>query len=206
MTPLSVVPTSEEAEPAADANVPTEETFSLSVLPALPDAVQSATPVAMSDAESPLNARIGKAMHRLLEWGVVTFDANPRTLAAVTAAGQEFSLSPLDAQKAAELARSIATGAGSWAWHPDVVAWQGNEVDMLYQGQALRLDRLVQRKDGSANGQWWVLDYKSAPNPERQPQLISQLQTYRAAVEHAYPGAMVKAAFLTGDGQVVEVP
>ena len=102
------------------------------------------------------------------------------------------------------MAQRIASGEGAWAWHPDVIAWQGNEVDMLYQGQALRLDRLVQRKDAQASGHWWVLDYKSAPAPQLQPELVSKMRTYRAAVQQAYPGAVVKAAFLTGDGRVVE--
>ena len=69
----------------------------------------------------------------------------------------------------------------------------------------LRLDRLVQRKDAGHAGHWWVLDYKSAALPEQQPALIAQMQAYRAAVQRAYPGAVVKAAFLTGLGAVVEI-
>ena len=163
---------------------------------------ETATLTAMSaDA---LSARIGKAMHRLLEWGVVAFDGAPIPPAAVAAAAHEFALSPGQAENAAQMAQSIASGEGAWAWQPDVIAWQGNEVDMLYQGQALRLDRLVQRKDAQAEGHWWVLDYKSAPTPQLQPELVSKMQTYRAAVQQAYPGAVVKAAFLTGDGRMVE--
>ncbi|MBK9344934.1 MAG: UvrD-helicase domain-containing protein [Burkholderiales bacterium] len=44
-------------------------------------------------------------------------------------------------------------------------------------------------------GQWWVLDYKSAPQPQLQTALRVQLQTYRAAVERAQPGHVVRAAF-----------
>ena len=205
MAPLSVVPTETEDEPALNTDAISEETFSLPVLPPLPDTSQSSVLLAVAAAESPLNARIGKAMHRLLEWGVVAFDGAPIPAAAVAAAAHEFALSPDQAQHAADMAQRIASGKGAWAWQPDVIAWQGNEVDMLYQGQALRLDRLVQRKDAQANGQWWVLDYKSAPSPQLQPELVSKMQTYRAAVQQAYPGAVVKAAFLTGDGRVVEV-
>lgn len=204
MTPLSVVPSADEAEPPLDTSATPGETFSLPVLPPLPDTLQSTPQTAAAVAESPLNARIGKAMHRLLEWGVVAFDGAPIPAAAVAAAAHEFALSPDQAQNAADMAQRIASGEGAWAWQPDVIAWQGNEVDMLYQGQALRLDRLVQRKDAQAQGHWWVLDYKSAPAPQLQPELISKMQTYRAAVQQAYPGAVVKAAFLTGDGRVVE--
>jgi ATP-dependent helicase/nuclease subunit A len=99
----------------------------------------------------------------------------------------------------------IRAGGGAWAWQPGVVAWQGDEVDLVFQGQPLRLDRLVQRKDAGHEGQWWVLDYKSAPEPELQPALKAQLRAYRFAVQLIYPEAVVKAAFLTGLGTVVEL-
>ncbi len=85
------------------------------------------------------------------------------------------------------------------------MAWQGNEVGLVYAGKDLRLDRLVQRKDAGHEGHWWVLDYKSAVAPELQAALVAQLQAYRAAVQLIYPDAPVKAAFLTGRGTVVEV-
>jgi ATP-dependent helicase/nuclease subunit A len=69
----------------------------------------------------------------------------------------------------------------------------------------LRLDRLVQRKDAGHDGHWWVLDYKSAGAPQQQAALMAQMQAYRAAVRKIYPEAPVKAAFLTGQGTVVEV-
>jgi len=46
---------------------------------------------------------------------------------------------------------------------------------LLYQGQCLRLDRLAQLRD------------------------------YRAAVQAIYPDAVVKAAFLTAHGALIEV-
>ena len=67
------------------------------------------------------------------------------------------------------------------------------------------MDRLVRRQDAGYEGQWWVLDYKTAPAPELQPALISQMRTYRAAVQLIYPDATVKAAFLTGLGTMVEL-
>ena len=138
-------------------------------------------------------------MHRLLEWG------GDLTTAQIAAVAREFALSPSQAARASALAQRIMAGEGAWAWRDDVVAWQGNELDLVHEGQALRLDRLVQRKDAGHAGHWWVLDYKSADAPERQPALVSQMQAYRAAVQRAYPGATVKAAFLTGLGAVVEV-
>jgi ATP-dependent helicase/nuclease subunit A len=173
--------------------------FQLQVLPCLPKTPALAALAEAREDEDAASARIGKAMHRLLEWGGAVSSQQ------VTAVAREFRLSPAQAAQAAALAQRILTGEGAWAWRPDAVAWQGNEVDLVYQGQPLRLDRLVQRKDAGFEGQWWVLDYKSAPEPERQPALVAQLQAYRAAVQLIYPGAPVNAAFLTGQGTVVEV-
>lgn len=173
--------------------------FYLPELPALPEALVAAAPAGAQVDEDSLKARIGKAMHRLLEWG------GALSAEHLKAAAREFRLSPAQGAEAAGLARRILAGEGAWAWRPEAVAWQGNEVDLVYAGQALRLDRLVQRKDTGHEGHWWVLDYKSAMAPELQPALVAQLQAYRAAVQLIYPGAPVKAAFLTGKGTVVEV-
>jgi ATP-dependent helicase/nuclease subunit A len=201
--PCPVPAPSNDAAPAGDNsqesdagvfNLPT-----LPVLPALPPVDAGSLPPGARDDDDSAQARIGKAMHRLLEWGGASTAAQ---LAAVT---REFALSPAQAARAQTLAQRILAGEGAWAWQADVLAWQGNEMDLVHEGQALRLDRLVQRQDAGHEGHWWVLDYKSADAPERQPALIAQMQTYRAAVQRAYPGATVKAAFLTGRGTLVEV-
>ena len=173
--------------------------FLLAELPALPAVKPSVLPQDLPVEESRIDAHIGKAMHRLLEWG------GPSSAAHVGAVAREFRLSPAQALQASALAQRILKGAGAWAWHESAVAWQGNEVDLVYRGQPLRLDRLVQRKDAGHEGHWWVLDYKSAIAPEQQPALKAQLRVYRAAVQLIYPGATVKAAFFTGQGTVVEL-
>ena len=173
--------------------------FNLQELPALSE-ITALQPAAETwDDEDSSIARIGKAMHRLLEWG------GNRSSQHVTAVAREFCLNPAQATHAAALAQRIFEGEGAWAWQQDAVAWQGNEVDLVYRGQPLRLDRLVQRKDAGYEGQWWVLDYKSAGTPQQQPALVTQLKDYQAAVQLIYPGAVVKAAFLTGQGTAVEV-
>jgi ATP-dependent helicase/nuclease subunit A len=70
----------------------------------------------------------------------------------------------------------------------------------------LRIDRLVLRRGvGDAEGQWWVLDYKSTSQPQLQPELREQLLSYRAAVAQAQPGQAVRAAFLTAHGSLIEL-
>ena len=103
------------------------------------------------------------------------------------------------------MAARILQGESAWAWDPAVVGWQGNEVELMVQGQLLRLDRLVQRKDAGHAGHWWVLDHKSPHAPQDKPELVQQLRDYRAAVQAIYPGDVVKAAFLTGQGALVEI-
>jgi ATP-dependent helicase/nuclease subunit A len=100
------------------------------------------------------------------------------------------------------MAQRILQGDGAWAWDPQHVDWQDNEVELLAGGGLLRLDRLVRRRD---SGEWWVLDYKSSAHPERQPQLVAQMRRYREAVAAAHPGAVVRIAFLTAQGAMVAV-
>ena len=186
------------AQPA-DSAAGNADSFTLLELPALPESMlRGPAPDLMQDEDSP-SARIGKAMHRLLEWGGQSPQAH------VVAAAREFGLNPTQADEACRLAQRIWQGDGAWAWDENAVAWQGDEVDLVYQGQPLRLDRLVQRTDAGHEGHWWVLDYKSALDPELQPALRLQLANYRAAVQLIYPQATVKAAFLTGQGTVVEL-
>jgi ATP-dependent helicase/nuclease subunit A len=140
---------------------------------------------------------MGQAMHRLLEW------AQPGAALPVEhlrAAAREFSLDLQAARAAAALAQRIRSGKGAWAWDSASLDWHGNEVTLIHEGQTLRIDRLVRHRE---SGAWWVLDYKSAARPERDASLIAQLNRYRDAVQQAYPGETVRAAFLTGQGELV---
>jgi ATP-dependent helicase/nuclease subunit A len=161
-------------------------------LPAAPPGQPSALPVAEPDS---IESRIGKAMHRMLEWGRIS---DPNTAAAA----REFQLTPQQAMAAAAMAGRILQGDAVWAWDPAIVAWSGNEVELQFEGQLLRMDRLLQRSD---NGHWWVLDYKSAWTPQDDPQLRSQLRSYRRALRAIYPDAVVRAAFLTAPGRFYEL-
>ena len=157
--------------------------------------IASGTEVAQADS---LSARLGKAMHRLLEWGS-TSTGN------MQACVREFMLTPAQGLEAAVMAQRILRGQGAWSWDKDTVAWQGNEVELVFQGQLLRLDRLVQRKDADNAGQWWVLDYKSAELPQNQAELVEKMHDYRAAVQAIYPQDVVRCAFLTAQGTLIEV-
>jgi len=115
---------------------------------------------------------------------------------------REFRLTGQALEDVAAMADRILRGEGAWAWDPASVDWAENEVEIHHAGQLLRLDRLVRQREG---GVWWVLDYKSAARPERDADLLAQMQRYRRAVAAAHPGASVKLAFLTGQGRMVVV-
>ncbi len=166
---------------------------------------------ALAEASTPAG-RQGEAMHQLLEQAGL----GGQPLDVLRSAGWErarigqlvrdFDLTAEAAEAAAAMARRILAGEGAWAWDPAQIDRAVNEAPLVHQGQSLRLDRLVRRRaTAQSPACWWVLDYKSATQPERQPQLMAQLRLYRTAVQAQVGDEPVSAAFLTGDGRLVEV-
>ena len=153
----------------------------------------------IADAASDRASAFGQAMHRLLEWATPGVPVPP---AQVLAVAREFALDPGAARDAAAMAERVRAGQGAWAWQAESIDWQGNEVELSHGGQRLRIDRLVRHRE---SGAWWVLDYKSAALPQQDVALIAQMQRYREAVRAANPDATVRAAFLTGQGELVEL-
>ncbi len=147
--------------------------------------------------------RFGLALHRLLQWRPTptrTFDwGNDHTQAVA----REFDLDAAQAREVLAMARRIVGGEAAWAWDAGQLDHWGNEVELFHQGALWRLDRLVRRRD---SGDWWVLDYKSAAHPERQPELLAQMQRYRAAMAAARPGETVRLAFINAQGRLIELP
>ncbi|MDP4078179.1 exodeoxyribonuclease V subunit beta [Acidovorax sp. A1169] len=176
----------------------------------------AASPGALAPAQSTPESRLGDAMHQLLEQagvagmslaGLRTHGWPPVRLARLA---QDHEITAAAAARAAQLAQRILAGEGAWAWDPAEMDSAMNEAPLNHQGQSLRLDRLVRRPVGRQGPDpapgWWVLDYKSAAQPERQPGLMAQLHRYREAVRALMPGEPVHAAFLTGDGRMVVLP
>jgi ATP-dependent helicase/nuclease subunit A len=176
---------------------------------AVAEGIDPADPLA---ALSTPASRLGEAMHQLLEQAGVAGAplADLRTqgwpAARVARLAQDFDITVGAARIAAQIAQRILAGEGAWAWDANAVDTTINEAPLRYQGQSLRIDRLVHCHQPPERAGWWVLDYKSAAEPERQPALMAQLQRYRAAVQVQAPGERVWAAFLAGDGRMVRVP
>jgi ATP-dependent helicase/nuclease subunit A len=151
------------------------------------------------DEEAAVSSRMGQAMHRVLEWAVLGAREIPDALRRQ--AGLEFKLTPQQMQEVTQRAHAILMGEGAWAWDVAQVVWHANEVLVVIEGQMHRIDRLVQL----TNQDWWVIDYKSATDPQSHQDLTRQLRRYRQAVADLHPGASVKAAFFNALGQVQEL-
>lgn len=219
----------QEGSPQGTADAP--ESFVLAELPALPASARA--PVApdpggqvqdemgglrsaigtadLAAAASTPASRLGEAMHQLLEQagvagaGLADLRAHGWPAARVAHLARDFDITPAAARVAAQTAQRILAGEGAWAWDRAAVDTAINEAPLHVQGQSLRIDRLVHCYQSPERAGWWVLDYKSAAEPERQPALVAQLQRYRSAVQRQTPGERVYAAFLTGDGRLVRV-
>ncbi|KRD49169.1 DNA helicase UvrD [Acidovorax sp. Root275] len=209
-----------EADGVAARTGSMHDQFTLAELPVLPAELRTTLRVVEegtdpADLEASLSSpasRLGEAMHQLLEQAgvagvsLVELRAQGWPAARVARLAQDFDITVGAARVAAQTAQRILAGEGAWAWDATVVDTAINEAPLRYQGQSLRIDRLVHCHQPPERVGWWVLDYKSAAEPERQPALLAQLQRYRSAVRGQAPGEPVRAAFLTGDGRLVLVP
>ena len=155
-----------------------------------------------SDSEASL---LGRAVHRALEWAACQDAPGHIALDALCiAAAREFGAD------AAAVQRVVTAIFGSPACQPffDVreLIWAANEVSVVDAGELLRIDRLVHRRavDGEAEA-WWVLDYKLSHAPHQLDAYRQQLARYRRAVLRLQPGAVVRCAFITGGGALIEL-
>ncbi|WP_428425209.1 UvrD-helicase domain-containing protein [Methylibium sp.] len=146
-------------------------------------------------------ARLGRAVHRVLEWlpEAAALDA------AAAAAALEFALPAGAAARVAALA-AVVLGSPACARFFDrsALQWSGNEVAIAWRGAALRIDRLVALRT-PGGPEWWVLDYKLQHAPQAIEAYREQLAGYRDAVQALQPGEAVRAAFITGAGAVIEL-
>ena len=160
---------------------------------------------AVAMAPPSYGARLGRAVHRVLQWAAAAADA-PDYNALAGAAVAEFDLPPSAAQAAADYARTIRDSPALQRFlDARQFSWSADEFDIVHDGTLLRLDRLV-RFGPAADAHWWVLDYKLALDAAADAALHQQLERYRAAVQLLAPGAPVHAAIVTGDGALHELP
>nr|WP_316639001.1 UvrD-helicase domain-containing protein [uncultured Roseateles sp.] len=150
-------------------------------------------------------AAIGEALHRALEWASGTQGAVWPFAQLVAAAGRSFDLSAKQQQSLERAAEAIWRSPDCAPFFDAAsLSWAGNEVAINFQGQDLRIDRLVCRAE-QGHKTWWVLDYKLHPAPERDAGYRAQLARYREAITQLQPGDAVRCAFITGQGRLLEL-
>lgn len=191
-----------DAPLASGARATTRKVF-VTELPKLPADV-SGVPLTTRNADDSQAAKLGRAVHRMLQWSTASRQAvDFRALAA--AAGAEFDMPASAIEVAASYARTIRNSAALQRFFdPAQFAWGADEFDIVSEGQSLRIDRLV-RITAQQRSVWWVLDYKLAFDAAADEALRRQLARYRDAVQLLAGDAPVRAAFITGDGALHEL-
>ena len=144
-------------------------------------------------------ARLGRAVHRVLEW----LPAPERLGEACEFAAQAFDVEVGGAEEVRRIVGRILESPDCRPFFdPLQFDWSANELPIAWQGEQLRLDRLVRRRGADGRRQWWVLDHKLQHDPLTVPANLAQLSRYREAVRALNPGDDVQAAFITGAGKL----
>lgn len=167
-------------------------------------ALERPTPVPAPPPAESAQARLGRAIHRALEWASqqrnLVADEWPRL---ARAAASSFGLPNAAERQVLDALRAVLSGPRTGSLFDfRHLQWAGNEVPLTWQGQVLRADRVVQLAE---SGRWWVLDYKLAARPDEVDAYREQLRGYRAALQALQPGEPVHAAFVTADGRLLEI-
>jgi len=155
-------------------------------------------PAPTGAARDEAQARLGEAMHRVLEWVTGTGRA---AAPLVDAAAQMYGLdAPARERLAAAVDAILQSPECAPYFDPAQLDWAGNEVAIEHAGEDLRIDRLVRR-----DGAWWVLDYKLGSEPEHSAEYLAQMRRYREAVARLQPDEPVRSALITARGRFVPV-
>lgn len=184
---------------------------SLQVLPegALLPARAVQETVLPSSLQAPDLAWQGEVVHRVLEWATahpVSSRTPGRLRQWVQRARLQIEPSGHGADSVEEelLARvsRMLNHPSSASWlDPQQCEWAANEIDLAWNGQWLRLDRLVHKRDTDGLLTWWVIDFKWHEEPQRIEAYVQQMRRYCQAVQAIEPHARVKGAFINASGQ-----
>jgi ATP-dependent helicase/nuclease subunit A len=147
--------------------------------------------------------RLGRAVHRVLEWQPAPEELEAACLSACSSLG-------LVAEQAPVVRSVVASILGSPACRPFFDPQQydeaANELPLAWQGESLRLDRLVRRRHAEGYVEWWVLDYKMQFLPQGEAANVAQLKRYCDAVRALQPGERVRGGLIGGDGSLWVLP
>jgi ATP-dependent helicase/nuclease subunit A len=177
-------------------------------VPVLPRLTWQALPVVEVPVADATAARLGQAVHRVLEWaGQPGLQSDVDLEAAAQAAATTFALGKEGPARVRQIvARILGSADCARFFRGPSLHWAGNEVPVAWHGEALRIDRLVALADRPGGPKtWWVLDYKLNGTPAELAEYRLQMQRYVDAVSALQPGESVRGAFITGGGELVEL-
>ena len=206
-----------EPNPETPASGPTPDSAAmcneLPRLPPLPARLRANAPsLPPEDPERAELARLGKAVHRVLEM-ITTRPWSDRSAAVRealarqawrTVTQEEARPEPLTDERLQRLTWQVNRvlehpDAQPWL-DPAQLEWAANELVLWQDGRPIRIDRLVRRVTPQGR-QWWVLDYKLSESPETLPAYREQMHNYLRAVQPLAGGDPVFGAFITGTGE-----
>jgi hypothetical protein len=175
------------------------------VLPTLKHGARAVGPAVLP--YDPVAARLGQAVHRVLEWagrpGAPALDL----AAAAAAAGQPLGLPAGAAAEIAAIAGAVLSSPACVQFFSGAaLRWAANEVPVAEDGDTLRIDRLVALAGPGGKTTWWVLDYKLQLPRAALPAYHTQLRRYVAAVRLLQPNDEVRAGLHHWAGGIGRIP
>jgi ATP-dependent helicase/nuclease subunit A len=177
----------------ASENTVSEQAFTLGVFdpPALPPVEKK------TRHEETALSREGSLLHLLME-RLTASNRWPVQLPAVRVVAQWLGCSIEQSTTVCTQATQILLSASlEKFFDPDGFEFARNEMEIIVDGELIRLDRVVMFKDAL-----WILDYKRNYFEFQHADYQAQLGRYRTACQALFPGVMICCALITVDGKL----
>ncbi len=171
----------------------TDEAFALDLF----DPPELPPPERKAGTEDTEFTREGSLLHLLMERLTETA-AWPVQIPAIRVVAQWLGCSMAQASVVCEQAKQILTSNTlEKFFDPDRFVFARNEMELIHDGELIRLDRVVMFGDAL-----WILDYKRSYFEFQHADYQSQLERYRQACRALFPGVRICCALITVDGKL----
>ena len=158
-------------------------------------------PAIESAAESSPEQLEGIALHTLMERLTNQIQSWPVQIPDADAIAAWLPCSSTIASEIRQQATNILSNKELEKYfNPDRFSYARNEMDVLYQEQVLRLDRVVAFDD-----EVWVLDYKRQLLSNERNVYQEQLKEYSDALMTIFSDKKIRAALILSDGLLIEM-
>ncbi len=171
----------------------TDEAFALDLFdpPALP------SPERKAGTEDTEFTREGSLLHLLME-RLTEAAVWPAQIPAIRVVAQWLGCSVQQSAVVCEQAKQIlASKPVEKFFDPDQFVFARNEMELIHDGELIRLDRVVMLHDAL-----WILDYKRNYFEFQHADYQAQLERYRQACRYLFPGVRICCALITVDGKL----